>query len=358
MARPWRRAGSALLIGLGLVLACSQPVAPGSAPGAGGASGVNGQAGDGAAQVAQAPRPLEEIKVASVSGINGAPYALAQARGYYQEAGFDVSFLELPAATGVKAAIAGEFQFVNAAGASIAAALNDAPVRVVFVASPAPLFFLYGQPSLTSVTDLRGKRIGISSRGSAPEVMSRLVLQRAGVDPDADITWVTIGAGPARTQALIAGSVEAAALSSPSDVLAKRAGFRELSNFPREFKSGGAAGTAATVDFLRQRPDTARRWLEASIKGLRYMKADRAGAIAILGSYLELDEDMTAEVYDGVIDAFTTDGLENEDGMRVEIAQNLASLGLEGKTVAPDQVFDLTLTREAGRQVDASGWRP
>jgi NitT/TauT family transport system substrate-binding protein len=361
MLRTNRRGWITLLAAIGLLAACSQagtPAAPASAPAGGGASPGGAPSAAGAAPAATQPPPLEEIKVAAVSGVNMSPYALALARGYYAEHGLDVSFLDIPAATGVKAAVAGEFQFVNAAGASIAAALNDAPVRVVFIASPAPLFFLYASPNITTLADLQGKRIGISSRGSSPEVMARLVLQRAQVDPDANITWVSIGSGTSRTQALMAGSVEAAVLSSPADVLARRAGFRELSSFPREFKSGGAAGTAAPVDFLRQRPDTARRWLEATIKGLRYMKADRAGSIPILAPYLEIDEDMMGDVYDTVIDFFTTDGLEDDEGMRVEIEQGKQSLGIENKQVAPDQVFDFTLTREAGRRVDASGWRP
>jgi hypothetical protein len=128
------------------------------------------------------------------------------------------------------------------------------------------------------------------------------------VDPDADITWVAIGAGTARTQALIAGSVEGAVLSSPSDVLARRAGFRELSNFAHEFRAGGAAGAAATTDFLQRRPATAGRWLEASLKGLRYMKANRAGTIQAMAPGLGVDDDVMGEVYDSVIDAFRAAG--------------------------------------------------
>jgi NitT/TauT family transport system substrate-binding protein len=295
--------------------------------------------------------------MAAVPGLNMSPYVLAQARGYYAEHGLNVTFLEIPSATGVKAAVAGELEVSAAAGAVVAAVLNDVDMRLVFVAAPPPLYALYSQPNITSMQDLRGKRIGISSRGSGPDVVARYVLQRANVDPD-ELVWVVVGSGNARVQALMAGSVDSAVLSSPSDVQAKRQGFRELSNFWRELKVGSLAGAGATQDFLRQRPDVARRWLEASIKGTRYMKADRTGAIAILGPDWGTDPELTAEVYDSVIDAFVADGMVDEEGMRMEIEIGKRAMEMEGKDIPNDRLFDFTLTREAARRVDASGWRP
>jgi NitT/TauT family transport system substrate-binding protein len=343
------------LASLALAMACT---APAQAPAGAAATGAGTQApgAAGGAGGTSAP-PREAINVAIVTGINTAPYALAVSQGYYTEQGLDVTLLDLPSATGVKAAVAGEVQFVTAAGAAIAAAMNDAPIRVVFISAPPPLFSLYGQPNMSALTDLRGKRVGISSRGSGPEVISRIVFERAGVDPDADITWVAIGAGTARTQALIAGSVEGAVLSSPSDILARRAGFRELSNFAHEFRAGGAAGAATTTDFLQRRPGTAGRWLEASLKGLRYAKANRAGTIQAMAPGLGVDDDVMGEVYDSVIDAFGTSGVEDEAAMATEIDLNKRSLGLD-QDVRPEQVFDFTLTREAANRLDQSGWRP
>jgi NitT/TauT family transport system substrate-binding protein len=345
------RVGVLLIAGVTVAAACA---APAPSPGASSQRASTSAAAGGQTAPAQPP---EEVKVAAVTGINMSPYRIAQARGYYTEAGLDVTFLDFPSAVGVKAMIANEVHFSVAGGSVAAAALADVPVRVVFVATSRPLFYLYSQPSITSLRELRGQRIGISSRGSAPELVARAWMERAGVDPDESV-WVLIGSGPARTQALIAGSVDAASLSSPSDLLAKRAGFRELVNFSREFRAGGLAGAGTTTEFLAQRPDVARRWLEASLKGLRYMKADRAGAIALLAPDLELDEAMTAEVYDAVIDAFTTDGLEEEADQLLEIELQKKALELEGKDIPPSRVFDLRLTREAARHLDQSGWRP
>jgi NitT/TauT family transport system substrate-binding protein len=370
LMRVSRRTWTVGFVAVALLVGCSQPSgrpaagsasAPAAPAPAASAPGTSGPAGGapaaGAAAAPAAPRPLDEVRVAAVPGLNMAPYVVAEARGYYAEHGINMVSLDIPSANGVKAAVAGELEVSAAAGSVVVAALNDVAMRLIFVAAPPPLYALYSQPNITSMQELRGKRIGISSRGSGPDVVARYVLQRAGVDPD-ELTWVVVGSGNARVQALVAGSVESAVLSSPSDVQAKRAGFRELSNFMRELKVGSLAGAGATIDFLQQRPDVARRWLEASIKGLRYMKADRATAIQILGPNWGTDDDLTAEVYDTVIEAFSNDGLVDEEGMRVEIEIGKRGLEIESKDVPTDRVFDLTLTREAARRVDASGWRP
>src|SRR5262249_60686606 len=123
-----------------------------------------------------APRPQapEEFRIAASPGLATAPYVLAQARGYYTEAGLDTSFLEIPSATGVKAAVAGEFALVNGGSATITAALNDAPVRVVFIAAARPLFWLYSHPSIGALSELRGQRVGIRSRGDGAGWYARL----------------------------------------------------------------------------------------------------------------------------------------------------------------------------------------
>jgi hypothetical protein len=52
------------------------------------------------------------------------------------------------------------------------------------------------------------------------------------------------------------------------------------------------------------------------------------------------------------------DGMVDEEGMRMEIEIGKRALEMEGKDIPNDRLFDFTLTREAARRVDASGWRP
>ena len=74
--------------------------------------------------------------------------------------------------------------------------------------------------------DLKGKRIATSSLGSLGDFLNRYIMRKHGLDPTRDVNWLMIGTPPERLQALVAGNVEAADLSYPTDAQAERMGYR------------------------------------------------------------------------------------------------------------------------------------
>src|SRR5262249_55655271 len=45
-------------------------------------------------------------------------------------------------------------------------------------------------PSITSISQLKGKKIGTGEPGSTPDQLTRLLLRKLGIDPDKDVTLV------------------------------------------------------------------------------------------------------------------------------------------------------------------------
>ena len=82
------------------------------------------------------------------------------------------------------------------------------------------------RPEIRKVEDLKGKRIGISSLGSAGDLLFGYVLRKYGIDTTRDIIWLAVGNTAERLQALITGTVDAADMTYPADVEAERKGFR------------------------------------------------------------------------------------------------------------------------------------
>ena len=62
------------------------------------------------------------------------------------------------------------------------------------------------KPEIKRAEDLRGKRIATSSLGSLGDFLFKYILRKNGVDPNREITWLSIGTPPERLQALISGS--------------------------------------------------------------------------------------------------------------------------------------------------------
>jgi ABC-type nitrate/sulfonate/bicarbonate transport system substrate-binding protein len=85
------------------------------------------------------------------------PMQIASVQGFDREEGFTATFLQAPGTTGVRALQAGEVDFSESAGASLAAAVQGAPVRIVIVHVAKSLFWLYAQRDLTQPGDLRGR---------------------------------------------------------------------------------------------------------------------------------------------------------------------------------------------------------
>ena len=64
-------------------------------------------------------------------------------------------------------------------------------------------------PEITSVKQLKGKRIAVSRFGSGSHILTNLVLKQAGLDPQKDVTVLQIGNSAARLAAIMTRSIEA-----------------------------------------------------------------------------------------------------------------------------------------------------
>jgi hypothetical protein len=85
------------------------------------------------------------------------------------------------------------------------------------------------KPEIKRPEDLRGKKIATSSIGSLGDFLFRYALRKYGVNPDREITWLSIGTNTERLQALLTGAIDGADVAYPADVQAERKGSRPIS---------------------------------------------------------------------------------------------------------------------------------
>ncbi len=81
------------------------------------------------------------------------------------------------------------------------------------------------RPEIRKVEDLKGKKIGISSLGSAGDLLFGYVLRKYGIDTNREVFWL---------QALLKGAVDACDLTNPADAEAERRCFRALLDARKE----------------------------------------------------------------------------------------------------------------------------
>ncbi|MER6081043.1 ABC transporter substrate-binding protein [Streptomyces sp. NPDC001833] len=79
-----------------------------------------------------------------------------------------------------------------------------------------PLFWFLARPGLTSLADLAGRRLAVHAPRTAPGCFARIVLRRAGLDPDRDLHTVVRAPGDygLDLRGLREGSIDAAYVGS------------------------------------------------------------------------------------------------------------------------------------------------
>ena len=131
---------------------------------------------------------------------------------------------------------------------------------MVFALSDKPSFELIAQPSITSVQELRGKRIGISAPGSLTEILARQILLAHKIPLD-QVAMLPLGTSDVTYVALKARSIDATMLQAPQNFIAIDEGFRKIASGADVYRAvqGGLATTKATIT---ERPDLWQRLFE------------------------------------------------------------------------------------------------
>lgn len=73
-------------------------------------------------------------------------------------------------------------------------------------------YVLVATGDITTVEDLEGVTIGMSGPAGFDALLTRFVLEDAGIDPEAGVNFVQVGGSPDRAAALLSGNVEAATI--------------------------------------------------------------------------------------------------------------------------------------------------
>jgi ABC-type nitrate/sulfonate/bicarbonate transport system substrate-binding protein len=110
---------------------------------------------------------------------------------------------------------------------------------------------LFTRNDIKTAEDLRGKTIATGRPGAFGEIMVRYILRaKLGLVPDRDVKLLPIGEAQLAFPALERGVVEAASLTMPFTLIAKKMGYRELIDYDK----AGVIYPYTTVTTLRQTP--------------------------------------------------------------------------------------------------------
>jgi NitT/TauT family transport system substrate-binding protein len=304
-----------------------------------------------AQELVKAPVQIPAITPAATA------FAVARDRGYYRQEGLDAQLIVMPSALGTQALLGGNVKFSTAGGAGLLPILRGAPMRFMFTTFNRPMFWLYSRSDIRSVENLKGKKVGVSSLGSGPDSLLREILKKHGLDGGRDVAILPVGSGTARFFALQAGTVDAAMLSIPANLMAQDAGFRELVSFIDQEWIELQGTINVTDQLLASDPTLVEKFIRATLKGFIHFRDLRSQTIGILTRFLRIKDDAAAKIYELMRPSLTQDGIVSEEIQRKSLEHVIDRVGLK-EPPRLDKIFDYSVAVKVRNELRAKGWKP
>ena len=301
-------------------------------------------------------KALEKIFAASsTASVNQVAYYIAKEKGYFVEEGLDVVLVVMSTAVSSKALISKDIDFSTAGSPGLNTAIAGFPTRGVFTVGDSGDMFLFSNPNIKTVKDLKGKSIAIGTIGGIAHQAAIKLLRSNGL-AEKDVTFMVMGGSGARLAALKGGTVAAVPLSTPQDVIAKRMGFSNLA-YIGDLLPSFKGGVGVHLDSIKQRPNVVEGFVKASLKGLMYFRAHHKSdeVAGIISKHTRLDRGIIVEALGSY--SSLPDGILSQEKQKQIIDTVAQELGIKNPP-PPEQVFDFSFAQKAKEELTTIRWKP
>ena len=271
--------------------------------------------------------------------------AAAQKQGFFKDENLEAEIIRMNPNVAITALSTGDVDYCQLFGAVVGGAIAGLPVRIVAGFLDNWPMTLIAQPELKSLKDLKGKTLGISSFGATPDVAARLMIKRAGIDPEKEIKILALGSDAARLTALKQRVVDVVVISPPADTQMEKQGYTILAR-AYELFSFPYLGLGTHTQKIKDKPDEIRRVIKATIRANRFIRDHRDEAVQTLIGWGKVEREFAYASYDALRNLFNADGAIPEDGLKLVIDQIRRSNKVT-REVAPNEVVDLSFLRAA-----------
>ncbi|MGN6715970.1 MAG: ABC transporter substrate-binding protein [Candidatus Binatia bacterium] len=170
----------------------------------------------------------------------------------------------------------GEVPISQVAGPAVVnSALAGSDIIIVADGATSLDYWLMSKPEIKRPEQLKGGAVAISAFGTASDFVARYALQKLGLTPGKDVAIVQVGGVPDRLGALLAGKIEAAVLVPPSMFITQKRGLSILADVSKLGLPFQYTGVATTRRFIREHPDTARRYVKSQLEAVHRIYTDK-----------------------------------------------------------------------------------
>jgi ABC-type nitrate/sulfonate/bicarbonate transport system substrate-binding protein len=195
------------------------------------------------------------------------PFHLAYHKGFYREQGIDLEMIFMSTQAVNAAFVRGDVDYSAAVNGIIQGIVRGAPAKILACAVDRPLQSFIARKDIRAPRDLKGRKVAGSTTGGTATLMADAALKHFGLEPGRDVTVVTLRDN--RLTALESGTVDAALLGVPENIIAVEKGYNELL-FLGDVLSFPQNGFGAAVKKIQDSPDEVYGMVRATLRGFLF----------------------------------------------------------------------------------------
>lgn len=241
---------------------------------------------------------LDKIRLGySGTGLNNYVLEMGKRQGIFRKNSLEMEIVYVNSGSLLsQALIAGTFDLSFSQGSeAMIAKLRGADVRIAAVIANRFNHVYLAAPSITSIKQLKGKRVAVSRFGSGSHFQTNLALSAGGLDPEKDVTVLQIGNSGARIAAILSGVVDGTIMAADFVPRAKREGFNVLADLADTKIEYPFLSLNFTGAYLDRNQKLVKALIKSMSESIRALQSDATTAKAVIRSTLRTDDAETVE---------------------------------------------------------------
>jgi NitT/TauT family transport system substrate-binding protein len=268
---------------------------------------------------------------------------VAQELGYFTDEGLDIEIKSFESGVQVlRGGISGGIDIVGSSSEPVIAAIaQGANLKVIYSYSHSLTVAMVVREDIHSPADLRGKNMGVQDVGSFREIMSRVVLQRAGVTQQ-DVHYVPL-ASANYIPALVSGQIDTAILHVDQSLNAqqRQPGLHAIVNLWDALPDYFYGTFVMAPEKMTEDPSVAVHFVKAVMRAHRFMYANKDRTVEMAAKFTNVPASIVATAYDQLAAA---GAWPVNNGMPVsDVEHTIAALRDLGNLQATDSVSPVQL---------------
>jgi NitT/TauT family transport system substrate-binding protein len=152
---------------------------------------------------------------------------------------------------------------------------------------------IFGRKGITSLKQI--KSLAVSRFGSSADFVGRVLVEREGLKPDSEVAFLQFGNQSGRLAAIETGRADAAIVTPPITLQARKMGFPLLADGMKLQIPYSSNMMVVRRSYLEKNREAVRNALKAMIEGIHSFKTNKEQTIKVISKYMKIQDREVAE---------------------------------------------------------------